>query len=155
MKLHVSLYVEDIQSATLFYSKLFNQSPAIEKENYVKWDVDNPAVNFVIESGVGGDRKPGLDHLGIQVGNQDELESLTQRFTESGHAHTDIDSSHCCYARMDKSWVKGAANENWEAFLTHSHDDDSYGDSSNPFTEGQPSVSREDADCCVKESCCN
>ena len=28
---------------------------------------------------------------------------------------------------MDKAWVKGAAGEKWEAFLTHSHDEAEYG----------------------------
>ena len=57
MKLHVSIKVEDFAGALRFYSRLFGQSPVIEKNGYAKWDVDDPAVNFVIETGNG---KTGL-----------------------------------------------------------------------------------------------
>lgn len=125
MKLHVSMKVEDIHSATAFYSRLFNQEPVIVKDDYVKWDVDDPAVNFVIEP---GQDRTGLDHLGIQVESPKQLESLAGRMRDSDQPFLDVEKTHCCYARMDKAWVKGAAAEKWEAFLTHSHDDQTYGE---------------------------
>ncbi len=124
MKLHVSMKVRDFPAAKRFYTQLFGQAPVIEKAAYAKWDVTEPAVNFVIEAGKG---KAGLDHLGIQAETGDELGALAGRMRESGHAFVDVEKASCCYAKMDKAWVKGAAGEKWEAFLTHSHDEPEYG----------------------------
>ena len=125
MKLHVSLNVDDIESAKQFYSALFNQEPSIVRDDYVKWDVDDPAVNFVIDKRCGNG---GVDHLGIEVDNDDELNDIANRMRQSGQPFLDIENTTCCYANSDKAWVRGAANERWETFLTHSHDGDEYGD---------------------------
>ena len=125
MKLHISMKVDDLDQARNFYSRLFNQQPTMERGGYVKWDVTDPAVNFVIEQGEGD---TGLDHLGIQVENGEELESVAGRMQESGQPYLDLENTTCCYARMEKAWVKGVTGEKWEAFLTHSHDEAEYGE---------------------------
>ena len=125
MKLHVSMKVEDFDRALDFYSALFDRAPLIRKDGYAKWDVDDPAVNFVIEQ---GREKTGLDHLGIQVETSDELDSLAERMRDTGRPFLDVEKTTCCYAKMEKAWVKGEAQEKWEAFLTHSHDEEEYGD---------------------------
>lgn len=125
MKLHVSMKVEDLENAIQFYSALFGQEPTIRKDTYVKWDVDDPAVNFVIESGRG---RSGLDHLGIQVETSDQLETMAERIRGMDRPFLDVEKTTCCYAKMEKAWVKGEANDKWEAFLTHSHDAEEYGE---------------------------
>ncbi len=125
MKLHVSMKVGDFESAIRFYSAMFNQEPLIRKAGYAKWDVQDPAVNFVIEAGDGDGR---LDHLGIQVESSTELDSLADRMRGMGRPFLDVQRTTCCYAKMEKAWVKGAAGEKWEAFLTHSQDQEEYGE---------------------------
>ena len=125
MKLHVSMKVEDLVAAREFYTQLFNQQPSIQRNGYIKWDVSDPAVNFVIEEGAG---EPGLDHLGIQVENQDQLGDVASRMQQSGQPYLDIEDAQCCYAKMEKAWVKGMTGEKWETFLTHSHDLTEYGE---------------------------
>ena len=127
MKLHVSMRVENIEKATKFYSTLFNTLPVIQREEYVKWDVEDPAVNFVIEKGCCGNGEPGFDHIGIQVYSDDELVDISNRFEQSGNAYLGVEPTQCCFAKSDKAWVKGASGENWETFLTHSHDELEYG----------------------------
>ncbi len=124
MKLHVSLRVADLERAITFYSTLFGEKPVIVREDYAKWDVDDPAVNFVVESGREG---TGFDHFGIQVDNEQQLREVTGRMQESGHAYLDVEHTTCCYAVSDKAWVRGAADEPWEGFLTHRHDGAEYG----------------------------
>lgn len=124
MKLHVSLRVADLEKAIAFYSTLFGAKPVIVREDYAKWDVDDPSVNFVIESGREG---TGFDHLGIQVDNEQQLREVTERMQKSGHAYLDLEQTTCCYALSDKAWVRGAAGEAWEGFLTHRHDRAEYG----------------------------
>ena len=124
MKLHVSMRVEELDKAVEFYSTLFNCQPVVVRENYAKWDVENPAVNFVIEA---GRESTGFDHIGIQVENDVELDDLATRMKRTGGPFLDVASTDCCYARMEKAWVRGLANEPWEGFLTLSHDNETYG----------------------------
>ena len=133
MKLHISFKVDDLAQSTRFYSELFASEPAVVRDNYVKWDVDNPPVNFVIESADG--EAAGFDHMGIQVENSDELADVAARMRKTGQKFADLESAHCCYARSEKAWVEGMAREPWEAFLTHSHDDSAYGDDHNPLND--------------------
>jgi hypothetical protein len=117
--------VENLEQARDFYSQLFNQEPTIERDGYIKWDVADPAVNFVIENGEGA---TGVDHLGIQVESSDELGELAARMQDSGQPYLDVDDATCCYAKSVKAWVKGVTGEKWEVFLTHSHDEAEYGE---------------------------
>ena len=145
MKLHVSMKVNDFQAAIGFYSRLFNQPPVILKDDYAKWDVADPAVNFVVEPG-----EAQLDHLGIEVESNRELDVLAERIRESGQPFLDVAKAHCCYANSEKAWVKGSAGEKWEAFLTHSHDESEYGEDRGDFLEPRPdTVDRTSNGCCI------
>ena len=144
MKLHVSMKVNDFQAAIGFYSRLFNQPPVILKDDYAKWDVADPAVNFVVEPG-----EAQLDHLGIEVESNRELDVLAERIRESGQPFLDVAKAHCCYANSEKAWVKGSAGEKWEAFLTHSHDEAEYGEDRGEILQSLPATGQTSADCCV------
>ena len=48
MKLHISLKVSDLGKSRAFYSQLFGMEPTIERDDYVKWDVQDPSVNFCL-----------------------------------------------------------------------------------------------------------
>ena len=77
-RLHVHVSVEDIPHSIGFYSALFAAEPAVVKPDYAKWMLEDPRVNFAIST---RGREPGLDHLGIQVENADELlESFVDGF---------------------------------------------------------------------------
>ena len=124
MKLHISMKVGNFENAIRFYTRLFDCQPAVEKNGYAKWDIEDPAVNFVIEAGDGEGR---LDHLGIEADSSQELGILANRMRGAGRPFLDIEKTRCCYADTDKAWIKGEAGEKWEAFLTHSHDHAEYG----------------------------
>ena len=129
MKLHVSMRVEDFDQAVKFYSALFGQDPVMQRGTYAKWDVEDPAVNFVVQgSRCCSGQEPGLDHLGIQVENSEQLETMAERMRGMDRPFLDVEKTTCCYAKMDKAWIKGEANDKWEAFLTHSHDAEEYGE---------------------------
>ncbi|MEM9139586.1 MAG: ArsI/CadI family heavy metal resistance metalloenzyme [Pseudomonadota bacterium] len=150
MKLHISMRVPELDSAIEFYSALFGQKPAVVREAYAKWDVADPAVNFVVEA---GGKAGGLDHVGIQVQDSDELETMAGRMRSMGRPFLDVEETTCCYAKMEKAWVKGEAGEAWEAFLTHSHDEADYGTDRVHLLDGKDAKP-----CCgpgaEKDACC-
>ncbi len=152
MKLHVSMRVGDIDSAIGFYSALFGQDPVIVRGDYAKWDVADPAVNFVVQ---GGNPEGGLDHVGIEVESPEQLETVAGRLRGAGRPFLDVEAGTCCYARSDKAWIKGDAGEKWEAFLTHSHDEEEYGTGRAHLLDDV--IAGAETGCCGKpkaEACC-
>src|SRR5919108_1768564 len=94
-RLHVHVAVHDLQQSIRFYSALFGAEPAVKKDDYAKWMLDDPRVNFAI-SARGG--KAGIDHLGIQAENGAELEDLGVRLAQADVAITAQKGADCCYA---------------------------------------------------------
>jgi len=123
-RMHVHVAVEDLQRSIGFYSALFAAQPAIVKPDYAKWMLDDPRVNFAIST---RGRRPGLDHLGIQVENTDELHEVYARLRETGGDIIEQGQTACCYAKSEKSWIDDPAGIAWETFLTTGESTD-YGD---------------------------
>jgi hypothetical protein len=114
-RLHVHVAVEDLTQAIQFYSTLFAADPAVIKDDYAKWMLDDPRVNFAISM---RGRKVGLDHLGIQVETADELEEVFGRLHKADRPILEVGNTVCCYAKSEKSWIDDPAGISWEAFRT-------------------------------------
>jgi predicted enzyme related to lactoylglutathione lyase len=99
-RLHVHVAVGDLPQSIGFYSALFAAQPAVVKADYAKWMLDDPRVNFAIST---RGRQPGLDHLGIQVENSDELKEVYARLHKAGGDVTEQGQTACCYAKSEKS----------------------------------------------------
>src|ERR1700761_8409911 len=125
-RLHVHVAVEDLAHSIGFYSALFAARPAIVKTDYAKWMLDDPRVNFAIST---RGRQPGLDHLGIQVEDQAELQEVYARLRDAGGTIIEQGQTACCYAKSEKSWIDDPAGIAWETFLTTGESID-YGDGS-------------------------
>src|SRR5215472_16240902 len=91
-RMHVHVAVEDIPNAIGFYSALFATQPTVVKADYAKWMLDDPRVNFAIST---RGREPGLDHLGIQVENRDELQEVYARLHKAGREIIDQGETAC------------------------------------------------------------
>ena len=82
-RFHVHVAVDDLSPArsTAFYATLFDAQPTVVKDDYAKWMLDDPKVNFAISA---RGRNPGIDHLGIQVESGEELAELAGRLKAAG-----------------------------------------------------------------------
>ncbi|HMJ50294.1 MAG TPA: ArsI/CadI family heavy metal resistance metalloenzyme [Burkholderiales bacterium] len=114
-RMHVHVSVASITNAVGFYSALFATKPAVVKDDYAKWMLDDPRVNFAI-SARGGN--PGLDHLGIQVESDAELQQVYARLRDAGGSILEEGKTTCCYAKSEKSWIDDPAGIPWETFFT-------------------------------------
>ena len=123
-RLHVHIAVENLKRSIDFYSALFAAQPATVKADYAKWMLDDPRVNFAIST---RGRQPGLDHLGIQVENADELQEVYARLHKAGGDVIEQGQTACCYAKSEKSWIDDPAGIAWETFLT-TGESTTYGD---------------------------
>ena len=114
-RMHVHISVENIDRAIGFYSALFASEPVVVKSDYAKWMLDDPCLNFAISSRGGS---PGIDHLGIQVESDSELQDVYSRLREAGQNVIEQGKTTCCYSKSEKSWVDDPAGISWEAFFT-------------------------------------
>src|SRR5215475_1058737 len=100
-RMHVHVSVENLDKSIGFYSALFAAQPSVVKPDYAKWMLDDPRVNFAIST---RGRRPGLDHLGIQVESADELHEVYARLRAAGGNIVEQGQTSCCYAKSEKSW---------------------------------------------------
>jgi len=114
-RFHVHVAVDDLDANIRFYSTVFGCGPAVRKDDYAKWMLDDPRVNFAISR---RGAAPGLDHLGIQVDTAEELTAARAQVERAAIAAQDQTGADCCYARSDKYWVTDPQGIAWETFHT-------------------------------------
>jgi catechol 2,3-dioxygenase-like lactoylglutathione lyase family enzyme len=114
-RFHVHVAVHDLQQSIRFYSALFGAAPSIRKDDYAKWMLEDPRVNFAISN---RGNAAGLDHLGIQAENASELEELGSRLAQADVSVLPQTGASCCYAKSDKYWTLDPQGVAWESFHT-------------------------------------
>jgi len=158
-RLHVHVSVDDLSQSIRFYSTLFAAEPTVVKDDYAKWMLEDPRVNFAI-SKLGG-RTAGISHLGIQAEDETELAEVYDRLSQAERPIVEAKGTTCCYAKSDKQWIADPQGVPWETFLTYS-EATVYGEGSlaklREATERaiccEPSFSEPAAEPSAAEACC-
>jgi len=114
-RLHLHVSVPDLAASIRFYEALFGAPPSVIKDDYAKWMLDDPRVNFAISR---RGTAAGVDHVGIQTDTAEELRVLAGRLKAAKAETFDQTATTCCYARSDKSWVRDPSGLRWETFFT-------------------------------------
>jgi catechol 2,3-dioxygenase-like lactoylglutathione lyase family enzyme len=114
-RLHVHVSVRDLDASVRFYSSLFAATPAVLKADYAKWMLDDPLVNFAIST---RGAPAGIEHLGIQVADEGELQEVYERLKKADGPVLEEGETVCCYAKSEKSWIEDPQGIRWETFLT-------------------------------------
>jgi len=114
-RFHVHVGVDDLQKSIRFYSSVFGAEPSVVKDDYAKWMVDDPRINFAISA---RGNQPGLNHLGIQVESDAELEDVHARLVAAQTPALEQKGAACCYAKSDKYWSVDPQGIAWETFHT-------------------------------------
>jgi len=114
-RLHIHVAVDDLAANVRFYSTVFGAPPTVIKDDYAKWMVEDPRVNFAISA---RGMKPGVDHLGIQVESDTELAVLRKQIGDAEIVARDQADAACCYASSNKYWTTDPQGIAWETFHT-------------------------------------
>ena len=139
-RMHIHVGVKNLKESVSFYSKMFAAAPTIEKTDYAKWQLENPKINFAISA---RGATEGLNHLGIQVEDAQELSEMKSRLDNLQADLVAEEGASCCYAKSDKYWVNDPSGIPWETFHTL--------DSIPVFNESSDEVEAATA-CCVPNS---
>ena len=114
-RFHVHVAVSDLQQSIRFYSALFNVPPSVTKADYAKWMLEDPRINFAISK---RGHEAGMNHLGIQVDSDLELDAMRARLADASIGATTPGETACCYARSNKYWTTDPQGVAWETFHT-------------------------------------
>jgi catechol 2,3-dioxygenase-like lactoylglutathione lyase family enzyme len=114
-RMHIHISVQDLEQSIGFYSALFGAEPVKTKPDFARWLLDDPRINFAISTRSG---QQGVNHLGLQVETEAELEELRERMRSADLSLFDEGETVCCYARSEKSWVQDPAGVAWETYRT-------------------------------------
>jgi len=115
-RFHVHIAVANLDDSINFYSKLFGQAPSKQRDDYAKWMIEDPRVNFAISS---RGRATGVDHFGFQVDTTEELGAIEQLAQSASNGEVfDQGEAACCYANSKKHWTTDPQGLAWEHFHT-------------------------------------
>ena len=114
-RLHLHMKVSNLEENIHFYSQLFGQEPEKVKDDYAKWMLDDPRINFAISTRA---TQTGLDHLGLQVDNEADLSAIRDQIKSTDIAVEKEGKTSCCYAKSDKTWVSDPNGVAWEIYQT-------------------------------------
>lgn len=115
-RFHLHVGVTDLDASIAFYTNLFGAAPSVVKPDYAKWMLEDPRINFAISMREGAAK--GIEHVGLQVEDGDELAEVQARLSAAGRPVLDEGATTCCYAKSEKSWIADPDGVVWEAFLT-------------------------------------
>ena len=116
-RIHMHVGVDDLSQSISFYSVLFGAPPSIAETDYAKWMLEDPRLNFAISTG--HTATTGIEHVGIQVESESELEDIRKRIAKAQTlASFGEPETNCCYARSSKTWTKDPQDVIWETFHT-------------------------------------
>lgn len=142
--MHIHIGVKNLDQSIEFYNALFGEEPAKSKSDYAKWMLDDPRINFAISTRAG---TQGVDHLGLQVDEIGELETIRENLKQHNIVAFDEGEAVCCYARSEKTWIKDPSGVAWETYQTM--------EDAEIFSDAK--TTQDDTACCApetKSACC-
>jgi catechol 2,3-dioxygenase-like lactoylglutathione lyase family enzyme len=115
-RFHVNVAVSDLDQSVGFYNTLFGTEPTVHKDDYAKWMLEDPRINFSINA---SKKSSGVNHIGLQADTLEELGEIQERLATAEHSTFDQPDAECCYAKSTKTWVRDPDDVAWETFVTH------------------------------------
>lgn len=112
MRLQLALNVPDIDQAVAYYSKLFGVTPHKRRDGYANFAIEEPPLKLVLFENTAAPER--LNHLGVEVLDQETLGRNQQRLTEAGIVEEVQRKETCCQATQDKVWSRAPDGARWE-----------------------------------------
>jgi predicted lactoylglutathione lyase len=116
-RMHLHVGVGNIENSVAFYSTLFAAKPTVLKDDYAKWMLEDPRINFAISST--DHTAIGIEHIGLQVETSEELVEVHERLKSAGRPVLEEGATNCCYAKSEKNWITDPDGVIWETFVTN------------------------------------
>ena len=112
MRLQLALNVRNIEEAVDYYAKLFGVQPHKLRPGYANFAIEQPPLKLVLFENP--DAAERINHLGVEVFAQEEVEAAFQRLEPVGLVEDVQREETCCYATQDKVWSREPQGLRWE-----------------------------------------
>lgn len=119
-RIHIALNTHRFEDSIEFYSTLFGEAPAKRRENWAKFDLDDPSLNLTLNRAQEAPQPGQINHLGIEVDDAETVQRMNGRLVSSGLVTAPEEDVTCCYAVQDKTWVTDPNGHAWEFFFVKS-----------------------------------
>ena len=114
MRVQLALNVENLEKAIEFYSKLFNVNVNKRKPGYANFVVEQPPLKLVLFENPDADER--LNHLGVEVFDDADVRTATDRLRAAELVDSVEDEQTCCYATQNKVWALDPQGMRWEFY---------------------------------------
>ena len=114
MRLQLALNVNDLDAAVEFYSKMFGVEVNKRKPGYANFAIQEPPLKLVLFELP--DAPERLNHLGVEVFDDESVDAATERLKAQGMQHLVEDETTCCYATQHKVWATDPQGARWEVY---------------------------------------
>jgi catechol 2,3-dioxygenase-like lactoylglutathione lyase family enzyme len=135
MRLQLALNVRNLEEAVDFYGRFFNAKPHKLRKGYANFALDSPPLKLVLFENPAATER--LNHLGIEVFGQAEVDAAQLRFEENRILDTVEEETVCCHATQNKIWAQEPQGLKWEWYR---------------ITDDNPVQATGQASCCAGES---
>lgn len=112
MRIQVALNVKDLDGAVDYYTRLFGVGPHKRRPGYVNFAIDQPPLKLVLFENPQAPER--LNHLGVEVFEQAEVERAIERLSTAGIADRLEVNETCCHAKQNKVWSVEPEGIRWE-----------------------------------------
>jgi catechol 2,3-dioxygenase-like lactoylglutathione lyase family enzyme len=112
MRVQLALNVPDLEAAIAFYEKMFGARVHKRRPGYANFALEEPPLKLVLFEAP--DAAERLNHLGVEVFEDEDVTAATERLKAAGLEHLVEDETTCCYAKQDKVWATGPDGSRWE-----------------------------------------
>lgn len=117
-RMHVSIYVKNIDATVDFYNRFFDKQADKVKPGYAKYILEKPSL--IISFVENAERvQQHFGHLGFQVDTPEELALWLEKTKAKKLAIREETGTNCCYALQDKFWVTDPDGVQWEVYYFH------------------------------------
>ena len=117
-RMHVSLYVSNLDKTVEFYQTFFGVEAAKVEHRYAKFILGQPSL--IISFIENPDRvRANFGHLGFQMETKQQMEQYLVKARNQGIVAKEEMGTACCYAVQDKFWVNDPDGVQWEVYYFH------------------------------------
>ena len=117
-RMHVSLYVSNLENTIKFYKGFFGVVPNKVKSGYAKFILEEPSliISFIENK----DRvQSNFGHLGFQLETKELMLDKLDSARLLGIVSKEEIGTACCYAVQDKFWAEDPDGVQWEVYYFH------------------------------------
>ena len=114
MRFQLALNVKNLDKSIAYYSKLFGVEVNKKKPGYANFSIDQPPLKLVLFENPGADER--LNHLGVEVFDDADVRSATDRLKAADLVDSVEDEQTCCYATQNKVWALDPQGMRWEYY---------------------------------------